>query len=99
MLKGGKMTSIHIPILLIAVFAILLVLMIGRKRPDYTIQFFFRSGIGFVAIYFINNTLADKGIDVCVAMNAVTFLACGFLGFPGVMLLYGLVFWGYYMGM
>jgi len=93
------MTSIQIPILLITVIAILPVLVIVRKRPDCVINFFLRTGVGFVAIYFINNTLLDKGIEVCVAMNAVTFLVCGFLGFPGVVLLYGVAFWGYFMGM
>lgn len=93
------MTSIQIPVLLITVFAILLVLVIGRKRPDYAVNFFLRIGVGFVAIYFINNALLDKGVNVCVAMNAVTFLACGFLGFPGVILLYGVAFWGYFTGM
>lgn len=90
------MTSINIPILIITVVAIVLVLLIGRKRPDYAVNFFLRIGLCFVAVYFINNALLDKGIEVCVAMNAVTFLVCGFLGFPGLILIYGLAFLGCY---
>ncbi|MBQ3517399.1 MAG: pro-sigmaK processing inhibitor BofA family protein [Lachnospiraceae bacterium] len=93
------MTSIHLPILIITVVSVLLVLLIGRKRPDYAVNFFLRIGLCYVAIYFINDALLDKGIEMCVAMNAVTFLVCGFLGFPGLFLLYGLVVWGYYVGM
>ena len=93
------MTSIHLPILIITVISVLLVLLIGRKRPDYAVNFFLRIGLCYVAIYFINDALLDKGIEMCVAMNAVTFLVCGFLGFPGLFLLYGLAVWGYYVGM
>lgn len=92
------MTSINIPMLIITVVSVLVVLLIGRKRPDYAINFFLRIGLCFVAIYFINNALLDKGIEMCVAMNAVTFLVCGFLGFPGLFLLYGLMVWGHFMG-
>lgn len=92
------MTTIHIPLLIITIVSILLVLIIGRKRPDYAINFFLRIGLCFVAVYFINDALLDKGIPVCVAMNAVTFLACGFLGFPGLFLMYGIAFWYYFMG-
>ncbi|MBQ7767025.1 MAG: pro-sigmaK processing inhibitor BofA family protein [Lachnospiraceae bacterium] len=93
------MTSINLPILIITVASVLLVLLIGRKRPDYAVNFFLRIGLCYVAIYFINDALLDKGIEMCVAMNAVTFLVCGFLGFPGLFLLYGLVVWGYFIGM
>ena len=91
------MTSINIPIVILFAVALLLVLIIGRKKPDYLIQFFLRVGLCYVAIYFINNALLDKGIEMYVAMNAVTFLVCGFLGFPGLFLLYGMLVWGYFM--
>lgn len=91
------MTNINIPMLIITVISLIIVLMIGRKRPDYTVNFFLRIGLCYVAIYFINNAFLEKGLDVCVAMNAVTFLTCGFLGFPGLFLLYGLVFWSFFV--
>ncbi len=96
--KGArrKVTTINIPLLIITVLSIILVLLIGRKRPDYTVNFFLRIGLCYVAIYFINDAFLDKGLPVCVAMNAVTFLTCGFLGFPGLFLLYGLAFWFFF---
>lgn len=92
------MIHINIPFLVLAILAVAIVLLIGRKRPDYAINFFLRIGLCFVSIYFINQVLADKGICVCVAMNVVTFLVCGFLGFPGLFLLYGLSFWSLFVG-
>lgn len=92
------MTTIHIPFLTIAIVAVLAVLIIGRKKPDYAINFFLRIGLCFVALYFLNDAFIQKGILVCVAMNAVTFLVCGFLGFPGLFLLYGIAFWNLFVG-
>ncbi len=93
------MTSIHIPLLIITIIAILIVFLIGRKRPDYAINFFLRISLCFVAIYLINDAFLTKGVGICVAMNAVTFLTCGFLGFPGLFLIYGLAFWNFFMGL
>lgn len=93
------MTTIHIPMLIVTVVSLLIVFVIGRKRLDIIINFFLRVGLCFVAIYFINQALLDKGIFVCIAMNAVTFLTCGFLGFPGLFLLYGIAFFSFFVGM
>lgn len=93
-----KMNSIHIPLVVIAVVSMLIVLLIGIKRADYAINFFLRIGLCFVAMYFLNDAFLEKGISVCVAMNIVTFLVCGFLGFPGLFLLYGISFWNYFVG-
>ncbi len=92
------MININLPLLIVTVISFLIVILIGRKRPDYAINFFLRIGLCYVAIYFINNAFLEKGLDICVAMNAVTFLTCGFLGFPGLFLLYGLVFLNYFGG-
>lgn len=92
------MTTINIPMLIATIISLLIVFIVGRKRADFAINFFLRIGLCFVSIYFINQAFLDKGIFVCVAMNAVTFLTCGFLGFPGLFLLYGLAFWNYFVG-
>lgn len=92
------MTTVNIPLLILTIASLLLVFIIGRKRADFAINFFLRIGLCFVSIFFINNAFLDKGILVCIAMNAVSFLTCGFLGFPGLFLLYGLAFWNYFVG-
>lgn len=92
------MTTIHIPMFIITIVSLLVIFVIGRKRVDVIINFFLRIGLCFVAIYFVNQALLDKGISVCIAMNAVTFLTCGFLGFPGLFLLYGIAFFSFFVG-
>ena len=92
------MTYINIPILIAVAMALILVFIIGAKKPVYIINFFLRIGLCFVAIYFVNQALADKGVEVLVSMNVITFLVCGLLGFPGLFLLYGTAFWFFYMG-
>ncbi len=92
------MTTINIPLLIVTIFSLLVVFLVGRKRADFAINFFLRIGLCFVSIYFLNNVFLQKGILVCISMNAVTFLTCGFLGFPGLFLLYGLAFWNFFVG-
>lgn len=92
------MTNINIPLLIIAIISLLVVFIVGRKRADFAINFFLRIGLCFVAVYFLNDAFLQKGISVCVAMNMVTFLVCGFLGFPGLFLLYGIAFWNFFVG-
>ncbi len=54
------------------------------------LNFIMRCILGIIAIYFINAGLAIFGINLGVGINAVTILTSGFLGFPGVVALYGL---------
>ena len=92
------MININIPLLLISIVFLLIILLAGRKRPDFAINFLLRIGLCFVAIYFLNNAFLQKGISVCIAMNIVTFWICGFLGFPGLFMLYGIAFWNLFVG-
>ena len=42
-----------------------------------------------IAIFLINGYLQEKGLDACVGINELSALTSGFLGLPGVALLYG----------
>ena len=53
-----------------------------------------RGVLGSVFILCMNQYLAYRGISVSVGMNGVTFLTTGTLGFPGAMLLYGIMVFG-----
>lgn len=92
------MTYFNIPLFVISVLCVAMVFVIGRKKPDVIINFFFRIGLCFVAIYFLNDAFLQKGFSVCVGMNAVTFLTCGVLGFPGLFLLFGIELWNFFVG-
>ncbi len=53
-------------------------------------RFFLRAIIGMLAIILVNQILAYLGHSVCVGVNVLTGLTSGILGFPGVILLYGI---------
>ena len=48
--------------------------------------------LGGISIYLINLFLAQKGISTIIAINPLTILTSGLLGFPGVFLLFSIYF-------
>ncbi len=76
-------------ILIVAVCFAVLLMGVLRKRMEWLLNFIMRSILGAIAIYFINSALAAGGIFLGVGINAVTVLAIGILGFPGLCVLYG----------
>ncbi len=72
--------------------ACIFVLMIGafRKKREWIINFIFRSVIGTVAIFFFNGFLVSQGLAIAIGINPITVLTSGILGFPGLIMLYGI---------
>ena len=62
-------------------------------RPGIIVNFLIRALVGMALVFFVNEFIYSRGIEVGVGMNAVTFLTSGTLGIPGVALLYGIVFY------
>lgn len=56
------------------------------------LRFLVRGAIGAGCISLISFVLTLVGIVIPVGANLVTFLSCAFLGFPGILLVYGLYF-------
>ena len=56
-----------------------------KKGAELALNFMLRLVFGMIAIFLINGYLQEKGLDACVGINALS----GFLGLPGVALLYG----------
>ncbi len=54
------------------------------------INFIMRCVLGTIAMYFINTILAGTQLSLNVGINAVTVLTSGFLGIPGLIMLYGI---------
>ncbi len=54
-------------------------------------NFIFRAVFGMGLIFLINTYLAYKDISLNVGLNGVSFFTSGFLGVPGVGLLYGIL--------
>ena len=59
-------------------------------RFESLINLCMRSILGTIAMYFINTMLANAGISLGIGINAATVLTSGFLGFPGLLALYGI---------
>ena len=51
-----------------------------------------RGILGTIAMYFINSVLDRMGVSLGVGINAATVLTSGILGFPGLIVLYGINF-------
>lgn len=56
------------------------------------LRFLIRGAVGAGCISLISFMLTLVGIVIPVGANLVTFLSCALLGFPGVLLVYGLYF-------
>ncbi|MCH5256917.1 MAG: pro-sigmaK processing inhibitor BofA family protein [Lachnospiraceae bacterium] len=71
-----------------------LVLLIGAfgKKAEWIINFVLRAVMGTIGIYFLNNFLIVRDISVSVGINPMTVLTSGILGFPGLVVLYGINF-------
>lgn len=62
-----------------------------ERRPGIIINFLVRALTGMALIFFVNEFLSARGLDVSVGLNAISFLISGTLGLPGIALLYGIV--------
>ena len=65
----------------------------SERRPGFLVNFFVRAVIGMAMIFFVNEFLSMKEIQVSVGLNAVSFVVSGALGIPGAGLLYGIMFY------
>lgn len=77
---------------IVIVVACVFVLLIGafRRKKEWIINFVFRTVTGTVAIFFVNGFLVSQGIGIAIGINPITVLTSGILGFPGLIMLYGI---------
>ena len=77
---------------IIMLAALATVLLIGalKKRAEWLLTFLLRSVSGTVLIYFANLLIASTNMGFEIGINPLTVLTSGILGFPGVLLLYGI---------
>lgn len=64
-----------------------------RSHVELIINFVLRGVLGLFVIYFVNYFLIPEMPGLEVGYNPLTFLTSGFLGFPGVLMLYGIRFY------
>lgn len=70
----------------------ILVLLIGafRKKKEWIINFILRAVIGTAVAFFANGFLVSQGLSIAIGINPITVLTSGILGFPGLIMLYGI---------
>lgn len=62
-----------------------------KEKNQILVNFIVRAILGMGVIFFANYFLKQNEIALEVGLNAISFLVCGFLGLPGVAMLYGIV--------
>lgn len=69
-----------------------LVLLFGalRRKKEWLVNFVFRAVTGTVAVFFLNGFLVSRGLAIAIGINPITVLTSGILGFPGLLMLYGI---------
>lgn len=74
---------------------LVIVLLIGafKNRTEWMINFILRGISGMLMIYFLNFLFEKQNAAVEMGYNLVTFLTSAILGFPGVVMLYGINFY------
>lgn len=70
---------------------VILVILLLKKKAQLFLNFLVRIVLGAIGMIMLNDYLAARGIAIAVGMNPVSLLTVGCLGFPGFLLLYGIV--------
>jgi len=75
----------------------ILILLLGalKAKMEWIINFVLRTVSGALAIYLINFYLQSREINAEVGLGFASLLTSGFLGFPGLILLYGINFYNF----
>ena len=76
---------------ILAVCGLVLLIGIMRRKAEIVLRFFTRMVVGFAVVYVVNTILKNQGISLAVGFNPISALTLGTLGFPGVVLLYGVL--------
>ena len=62
-----------------------------EEKNTFLLNFTMRMIVGMGLILLINYLLEENGIDLQVGWNGISALVTGFLGVPGVAMMYGIV--------
>lgn len=77
-------------IVAVIICAVVLLFVALKKNSEWLINFILRGIMGTIGIYIVNQVLIMQGIHCEVGINPYTVLTSAGLGFPGLILLFGL---------
>ncbi len=72
------------------VTSIVVVIVVLKSKASIIFRFLLRSILGVLLIYGINSFLLPENMVSIIALNPLTVLTTGFLGIPGVLLLFSI---------
>ena len=62
-----------------------------EEKSNFLVNFIVRAIVGMGVIFLLNQFFVEREIALKVGFNAVSLLTAGFLGLPGVAMLYAVV--------
>lgn len=71
---------------LVTSFVVLIVIL--KSKANMVFRFVVQAVVGGVLIYGMNQFFLSQNLVSIIALNPLTILTCGFLGIPGVLLLF-----------
>lgn len=71
---------------LVTSFVVLIVIL--KSRASMLLRFLVQAVLGGILIYGMNQFFLSQNLISTIALNPLTVLTCGFLGIPGVLLLF-----------
>lgn len=71
---------------LATLFVVLIVIL--KSRAGMVLRFVVQAVVGGVLLYGMNQFFLAQNLVSTIALNPLTILTCGFLGIPGVLLLF-----------
>lgn len=71
----------------LATFFVVLIVIL-KSRAGMMLRFLVQAVVGGVLLYGMNQFFLTQNLVSTIALNPLTILTCGFLGIPGVLLLF-----------
>lgn len=76
--------------LIVGVCAMVLLLLALKRHSHLILNIVYRGAGGTILIFFLNQFMMMAGFPISVGINPGTVLTCTILGFPGLILLFGI---------
>lgn len=80
-------------IVVVIICAVILLVVALRKKSEWLMNMILRGIMGTIGIYIVNQVLIMQNMPCEVGINPCTVAISSMLGFPGLILLYGIRFY------
>lgn len=77
-------------LLIVGVCGIVLFILAVKRHSHLILNMVYRGVAGTITIFFLNQLIQAAGLSIVIGLNPGTILTSTILGFPGVLLLFGI---------